>query len=401
MSGHWTINWTHNGRFLLISVAAVLSGACSSLGSTGPSSRAINRSAGTSVDSAPIAIVDVDGAVAARLAQTNRAVPFSQLFGDGPAEGTVVGVGDQLSVQIFEAPPAVLFGGSLKVGGGAATAMPSGNATSLTIPTLLVEPSGTIPIPFAGNIRAAGRTPAQIASEIRSRLAGKAHEPHAIVTLAQNNNSTVSVVGDVKTNARVPLTPHGERVLEVLAGAGGVQDQVSKTMIQISRDGQVTALPMSRIISDPGENIRLRSNDIVTAMSKTLSFISLGAGGKNDEVEFEATGISLAQALGRIGGLKDDRANVRGVFIFRFEKPDVAGVAANENLRTTSDGRVPVIYRVDMSRPETLFMAQAFPVRDKDVLFVSSAPLADLQKFVSILTQTAFSFINISNQVTQ
>jgi polysaccharide export outer membrane protein len=67
--------------------------------------------------------------------------------------------------------------------------------------------------------------------------------------------------------------------------------------------------------------------------------------------------------------------------------------------RRTPDGRIPVIYRVDLGDPASFFVAQSFPIRNKDVLYVSSAPLADLQKFVSIVSSMAFSVIGITNSI--
>jgi polysaccharide export outer membrane protein len=207
------------------------------------------------------------------------------------------------------------------------------------------------------------------------------------------------VVGDVKTNARVPLSPHGERILEVLAGAGGVDDRVDKAVIQITRNGRVASLPLTRIINEPAENIRLQPNDVVTALTKTLSFTVLGASGKNDEIEFEATGITLAQAMGRMGGLKDDRANIRGIFVFRLEKPELVGVTPGAGTTLTRDGLVPVIYRIDMARPETLFLAQKFAVRDQDVLYISNAPIADIQRFMQLLSSMVFPVIGLTQTV--
>jgi polysaccharide export outer membrane protein len=197
----------------------------------------------------------------------------------------------------------------------------------------------------------------------------------------------------------VPLTPRGERLLEVLAAAGGVKQPIGKTTIQITREGHVVSLPLEIVIRDPAQNIRMQANDVVTALYQPYSFTSLGATEANAEVPFESTGITLAQALGRIGGLRDDRANVRGVFIFRLEDPAAVGPGVAATARRTPDGRIPVIYRVDLSNPATFFVAQSFPIRNKDVLYVSNAPLADLQKFVSIVSSMAFSVIGISNAV--
>lgn len=380
---------------VLALVSATLAG-CSTFGGSGPSSIEIGKSEGRAVQGSMVKIVDLDAATGARLEAANVRPPFSQVFGDVPATDMIVGPGDQLSIQIWEAPPAVLFGSSSLLGSSGAFATPGAVSNSQTISGIIVDANGSIPVPFVGRVTVAGRTPAQIGSDIRRRLVGKAHDPQVVVTLAQSSSSTVSVVGDVKTNGRVTLSPYGERILEILAGAGGVDDRVDKAMIQINRGGRVAALPLTRIINEPSENIRLQPNDVVTAMTETLSFTVLGASGKNDEIEFEATGVSLAQALGRMGGLKDDRANVRGVFVFRLERPEAVGVTPGDGTRLTSEGLVPVIYRVDMSRPETLFLAQKFTVHDKDVVYVSSAPLTDFQRFMQLLSSMVFPVIGLT-----
>jgi polysaccharide export outer membrane protein len=267
------------------------------------------------------------------------------------------------------------------------------------MPEQMVDQNGQIRVPFAGQIMAAGRSPAQIEREIMSRLNGKAHEPQAIVRLVRNTTAAVTVVGDVASSTRVPLTPKGERLLDILSSAGGVKQPVGKTVIQVTRGARVISMPMEAVIKDPMQNVRLQADDVVTALFQPYSFTALGATSNNAEINFEATGLTLAQALGRVGGLRDERANVRGVFVFRME--DVRGVdpALLEGAQTTQDGKVPVIYRLNMSSPISFFVAQGFQMRNKDILYVSNAPAADLQKFVGIVSQMAFSVISIGNAV--
>jgi polysaccharide export outer membrane protein len=121
----------------------------------------------------------------------------------------------------------------------------------------------------------------------------------------------------------------------------------------------------------------------------------LGATTRNEEINFEAQGITLAQALGRVGGLQDMRAHAAGVFIFRFEDPAMLGEAAPA--RTTADGKVPVVYRVDLRNPASFFTAQGFPMRNKDVMFVANAPAADLQKFLTILSSVVVPAVTLQN----
>ena len=376
--------------------------ACTSLGAAGPSATKIRQAEGSQVGAAYIKVVDVTEGVARQVSAGSRPALFSESLGDVPPVGSIVGPGDVLEVTVWEAPPAVLFGSNASFGASSSSsvmASTSGVGQRTPMPEMMVDREGFIEFPFAGSIRASGRTPRQIEREIENKLARKAHDPQVAVRLVTNANATVTVVGEVNTNSRVPLTPRGERLLDILATAGGAKQPVGKTTIRITRGDRVVTLPLETVIYDPAQNIRLQADDVVTALYQPFSFISLGATGTNSEVEFEATGISLAQALGRVGGVKDDRADIRGVFIFRLEDPAALDPSLAATARRTPDGRIPVIYRVNLSDPASFFVAQSFPVRNKDVLYVSNAPLTDFQRFVSIVSSMAFTAIGLGQAV--
>ena len=350
--------------------------------SSGPSKgQIIDQQAGDS----PIPVIEATGAVAQRLQAAQARSLFSETLGDEAPLGHIVGPGDVLEVSVWEAPPAALFGTTvLDSRGGAATTRVT------TFPEQMVNIEGTINIPFAGAVPVSRKTPQQIEAEIVRRLNGKAHQPQVLVRVTRNSTANVTIVGEVTSSLRMPLTPKGERLLDALAAAGGVKQPVGKITIQITRDGQARSLPLDTIIQDPKQNVVLHAGDVMTALYQSLSFTVLGAAGKNEEVYFEAQGISLAQALARMGGLQDARANPQGVFVFRFEDPAVVD-AEGKPLPLTLEGKVPVVYRVDLTDPRTFFVTQNFPVRNKDVVFVANAPVAELQKFLTVLTSAAFS----------
>jgi len=398
--------WFHAARAYRPVTASLLllalSG-CTALGANGPTTKSVRSASAEPVGNGNIQIIQVTDAVARQVASTSRQSDFSETLGDVPPASTIIGRGDVLQVNIWEAPPAVLFGVSTSFGTEDATsaiASPLGGMSQQTsIPDMMVDDAGNVRIPFAGTIHAAGLSPRQLESEIVARLRGKAHEPQAIVQITRNANSDVTLVGEVATNSRVPLTPHGERLLDVLAAAGGVKTPINKTTIQITRGNRVVTMPMETIVRDPAQNITLQPSDIVTAISQSYSFTALGEAGTSAEVPFEATGITLAQALGRAGGLNPDRADVHGVFLFRLENPDALPPGIASTARRTADGRIPVIYVVNLADPASLFVAQTFPVRDKDVLYISRAPLSDLQRFVSIAASMVFPVVNLSRTI--
>lgn len=371
----------------LLCIALALSG-CATMPASGPSTKQIVKSGDQALGAgAAIKVVDVTDAVTRSIIASSRPTLFSQSFGDGQPVGALIGRGDVLDVSIWEAPPAALFGaisGDARLPSASALS-PSTTARMTALPEQMVDGSGQIIIPFVGAVQAAGRTAPQIAREINARLAGKAHQPQTIVRIVRNAAATVTVVGDVVQSARVPLTARGERVLDILASAGGVRQPVGKMTVQLTRGARVDALPLETVIRDPLQNIRLQPDDVMTLLYQPYSFTALGAASRNEEVPFEATGLTLAQALGRVAGLQDARASAKGVFLFRLEKLEALDPATRATARTTPDGRVPVVYRINVSDPATFFVAQSFPIRDKDVLYVSNAPLADFQKFVNVV----------------
>ncbi len=309
---------------------------------------------------------------------------FAARIGDATPIGTRVGVGDTLEVTIWEAAPAALFG-TANLDAGSASGLQTSRPN--TLPGILVGPSGAINIPFAGQVPAAGRTLREIEQEIVARLRGRAHLPQVMVRIARNATANVTVLGDVKNPQRVPLTPRGERLLDAIAEAGGTSQPIDRMTIEVVRGGTVQRMAARDIVRDPRENIVLHSDDVVTVLYQPYSFTVIGATGKNDEVRFEGVGLTLAQALGRVGGLQDQRADPRGVFLFRWERPDLLG-GTSVGLQRNAQGLVPVVYQADMKQPETYFAAQHFRMRDGDVIYVSNSKVAELQRFLNVLSSS-------------
>jgi polysaccharide biosynthesis/export protein len=276
-----------------------------------------------------------------------------------------VAIGDTLDISVWESPPAVLFNSALD----ARSTTGAVAARGVSLPEYVVDAGGDINVPHIGRVAVTGRTPADIESDIARRLRGKANQPTVVVRIAKFLPDTVTIIGDVASGARFPLSAKRERILDALAAAGGVKHPVDKIMVQVSRSKQTIAMPLSEVLRNPLQNVELAPDDVVAVRHQPFNLSVLGASGKNDELAFEAVGINLAQALARSGGLNDSRADSKGVFIFRQTALDV----------------VPTVYQLDLSKPEALFLAQRFPMRDKDVIYVANASSSELQKFLNLV----------------
>lgn len=386
-------------RVAMIAALSALS-ACASIGSSGLSASKVLKAGHLNVEAAGIKVIDITSAVSRQVALADARPLFSDAFGTGFAEPTLIGPGDVVEVTIIEAPPAVLFSNTIAASTISANSVRPNTASSgLSLPQQMVDLNGRLTVPFAGSVQAAGRTPQQIERDIVARLRGKAHDPQVIVRRVNNATATVSVLGDVVNSGRITLSAKGERLLDVIASAGGTKGTLAKSVVEVTRGDRVVSMPLAMVIADARQNIVLRPDDVVTVYNQPYSFTALGASGTNAEIPLEATSVTLSQALGRIGGLQDNRADIRGAFVFRFEDPRALDPQLLVGARTTPDGKVPVIYRADLSNPATLLVAQRFPIKNKDVVYVANAPLTDFTKFSNIVTSLAFSIFNIGNVV--
>ncbi|MGV1761063.1 polysaccharide biosynthesis/export family protein [Rhizobium sp. P44RR-XXIV] len=376
---------------LLFVLACVLTGCA--LPEAGPkASRILEEAAARAVP--PFALVNVTSPAMVNFAA--RPEPsLAAYFGEGARDpGLRIAVGDVVSVSLWEAPPGSLFGTASAI-----SSQQQATGSAVTIPPQTVNADRTISIPYVGRITAAGQTPAAVERAVVSGLAGKAVQPQALVTVQQSVANTVTVTGEVAGGARVSLSPAGERVLDAIAAAGGLRAGVNESVVYLTRQGRTMHLPFTAIVQSPRENIRLRPEDVITVVRSPNTYTILGASGQNGEVPFSVQHLSMANAVARAGGLQDTRADVSGVFLFRYETQEVARrVVAPNNPLLRRGGLVPIVYRFDLKNGSTLLTMQNFEVQPRDIIYISNASSIDIQKFMGLfqgLTGTALNAASV------
>lgn len=360
----------------LIALTAALMGGCSVLPAAGPTARQVDAGAEVATADGLFAryeIIDLTPAVVEAL----RTRPLDSLlasFGDHrPSVEPVIGIGDVVSVSIWEAGSGGLFSGPL------VSDRFSAGSKSALIPEQVVGRDGGISVPYAGRVQVLGRRTQDVQALIENELAGKAIQPQVLVSVTKALSQTVTVTGEAAAGARIPLTLRGDRLLDVIASAGGVRSAVNETFIRLSRGSVTATVPMTTVVSNPRENIYLRPGDVLTLVRDPQTFLAVGAVGNATELPFGAEGITLAQALAKARGLSDFQADPTGTYLFRFE-PAAVVRKLNPASKLLATPQVPVVYRIDMRDPNSLFLTQAFRMRNRDLVYVSNAPLTDLQK---------------------
>ena len=334
-----------------------------------------------------MAVVPVDGRGVEALGESHWA-SFSNFSHQERPTSDLIGAGDILAVQIYEPGSGGLFGaGATGVAAGAAGMPGASGVSSGVFPRLPVDRDGSITVPFAGKVAAAGKTPEQVQELIEGQLRGKAISPQAVVSVVLNLANTAIIDGDVRSSGRFPLTLAGERVRDIIDLAGGAAHEPQDTFVQLSRGEETARVLLQRVIDDRRENIFVYPGDQISLIHKARTVIVVGATGQPSEVPLVQTHVNLVQVLARAGWLRDDRANPAAVYLFRFELPDVAQKLDARVRPVMPNGFVPIIYRINFANPKEFFVAQSVEVRDGDVVYVPNAGIADAAKLAGLFQQ--------------
>ncbi|WP_246791342.1 polysaccharide biosynthesis/export family protein [Bradyrhizobium commune] len=292
-----------------------------------------------------------------------------------PPPSIKFGVGDVVAVSIFEAAAGGLFIP-------AEAGVRPGNFVAL--PNQNVDSAGFITVPYAGAIKAAGRTPSEIQQDIVKAIGNRAIEPQVVVSLITQNTSLISVLGEVNAPTRLTANAAGERILDVISRAGGPKGQGWETWVTLERAGKRATVPFGALVYQPANNIWVHPGDTIYVYREPQIFLAFGASGAQGQFPFDMWKISMAQAMAKAGGLLDAQAEPSGVYVYRREPRELAerlGVDCSKYVGPT----VPIVYNADFRDPAAYFLATKFDMRDKDVLFAANAATVDTAKFLQFV----------------
>lgn len=314
----------------------------------------------------------------------------------GVAGVNAVNIGDTISVTIFEAQAGGLF--IPKEAG-------SRSGNFVNVPSQTIDASGTISIPFAGDIKVVNRTPTDIGKEISEKLGARAIEPQAIVSVTERRGAEVSVIGAVNNATKFTLGFNGEKLLDAIARAGGASSPAYEVAVTLQRSGKEWSMPLEEIIADPGKNIFLRPKDTVYLERIAKSYQIYGAANLTGTHEFRKSSVTLSEALGSGGGLNDNKADPAEVYVYRKQARDELnelGISIDDSKAENAVfSSLPVIYTLNLRDVQGFFFAQNFQVRDQDVIYIANSEASEFEKFISILNGTSVTKINTHNAVKQ
>ncbi|MEM6888004.1 MAG: polysaccharide biosynthesis/export family protein [Pseudomonadota bacterium] len=252
------------------------------------------------------------------------------------------------------------------------------NATVLE--TVQVDGDGFIFVPYAGRIRAAGNSPEAIRRIITEKLQEQTPDPQVEVRRQAGNGSTVSLVGSVGAQGVYPIERPTRTLSTMLARAGGVTIEPEIAQITVIRGTDQSRVWVQDLYTFPELDIALRGGDRILVEEDTRSFTSLGATGAQARVPFQKQNLSALEAIAQVGGLVSATSDPTGIFIMRNERAEIINSVLG---RDDLIGAQRVVYVLDLTEPNGMFVARDFVIRDGDTLYVTEAPFAQWNKAVS------------------
>ncbi len=359
-----TSRWARSTALAAIAMVMV---SCGVLPQVGPNKRQIYS--GSVQQSGDAFIVSVNDRVT-RATSVQPALGFSDAFRNAGQLGSdTISPGDTLGLTIWENVDDGLL---------------AGEATNQTVlEEVQVDGSGFIFVPYAGRVRAAGNTPEAIRRIITSKLDEQTPDPQVQVRRLAGDGATVSLIGSVGAQGVYPIERPTRTLSAMLSAAGGIVIPAEVAQITVLRGSERSKVWFQDLYKHPEFDIALRGGDRILVEQDTRSFTALGATGAQSRVTFETQTLSAIEAIATVGGLQAASADPTGVFIMRNEPAEIANQVLGRN-DLIGDQRL--VYVLDLTKPNGMFMARDFSVRDQDTLYVTEAPFAQWSKVIGALT---------------
>lgn len=356
---------------------------CATLPSSGPTGGQIEKSAIAPKDgTTPIRVVQID--TVADLPGAGTTTPLAPPFPDlAPPPTDMVGPGDILEINIYEAGVALFSGGDAS-GISGQTATPGVQVQKL--PPSRVDDLGNISIPYAGTLHVAGVTIGEVEVMIRNSLRRLSQNPQVLVTLSQAINNSIIVGGEVTRPGRLVLQTNRETLSDVVALVGGYRGNAKDLTLRITRGGKNVDVRMNDLVDNPKLDVRAYPGDRMILINNPRTFSILGASGRVEQMPFSRSSVSLAEAVATAGGVNPGAGNPAAIFIFRYVSDE-------------QGKEMPVVYHLNMMHAGSYFVAQRFSMQDKDILYFGNAAANQPSKLIQLISQLFSPILTVTSAV--
>jgi polysaccharide export outer membrane protein len=242
-----------------------------------------------------------------------------------------------------------------------------------------VDASGHISVDMVGQLTVAGRTPDQVAEELRTRLKEYVKDPVVTVAAVAPSQQVVIMTGDVMRQGPLQLRP-GDGVLEALAAVGGLGPNADIARASLVRRGQPRPLPLSieaLMKGDLTQNTPLQDGDIVEIPHRQIPTFLVRGEVKAPGYKALDSNTHLLDAVSATGGLTPLADRTR---ITLTHKTQTAPIVVDLDRLLAGETSVNVPIQPDdvlMVSPKMVLQVQGEVLKTGDILLRNGGTLME------------------------
>lgn len=280
-----------------------------------------------------------------------------------------IGPSDVISIVVYDHPELLPNAG--------AVISQQADPTGITpAPGFTVGADGQIAYPFIGRVKVAGLTEIEASDLIQQRIARYIKDPQVGVRISSFRSKRAYVEGEVRLPGSQVFTDLPMTLPEAINRAGGITPNGDRSFVTLTRNNDTTVINLMQLM-DMGVNpsqILLQSGDLVTVRNREDSKVFvMGEISRPSALTMRNGQLTLNEALGEAGGPSLVTANTSQIYV----------------IRKTADAGAPAVYHLNAGNPTALALAESFPLRPRDVVYIDPVPLVNWNRIVSLIVPSA------------
>lgn len=251
--------------------------------------------------------------------------------------------------------------------------IPAGQYRSAQEAGHLVGEDGTLFYPYVGVVEVAGLTVAEIRELLITRLAKVIESPQLDVRVAAYRSQRIHVVGEVAKPGIYPITDLPLTIAEAVHQAGGLTATADGRNITLTRDGETHVVDLLSLYERgaASKHSWLRSGDVLYVPDRMNNKVFvMGEVRRPASLLMNRGRMSLAEALGDVGGVDPITSNAGRIYVIRGADDE------------------PMVFHLDASNADAMLLADKFPLRPRDVVYVDAAGITRWNRVLSQIVPT-------------